>query len=217
MPRQRKASQAPAQCSTDPSTAAATAPPSLPHLSTPPPADSLPLELLPLVFSSLHASDVGRAACVHPAWHSIISREARTWTLAMAELDPFCALDGAQGASRLFRSVGGCWLRTAAVLAAMGGRGAGCCEKPGSLMLCRCPPPKVTRAAAAAATVAATATAGLWWCMVMRVLPAPAPCCSPSTQHPPTPPTTSTESSGSQLVRSWPCCLPSVSWVTVRP
>ena len=142
MPRQRKARQAPAQCSTDPAAAAAAAPPSLLHPGHLPPA----VELLTLVFSSLHASDVGRAACMHPAWRIIISREARAWTLAMAELDPFRALGGAQGASRLFRSVGGCWLRTAAVLAAMGGRGAGCCDKCGvgghhsSLKLCRCPP-----------------------------------------------------------------------------
>ena len=135
MPRQRKASQAPAQCSSDPSTAAAAAPPSLPHLSPPPPADSLPLELLTLVFSSLHASDVGRAACVHPAWHSIISREARAWTLAMADLDPFCALGGAQGASHLFRSGGGCWQlwgavgRAAATSAAwMAAMATSCCN-----------------------------------------------------------------------------------------
>ncbi|KAG1675336.1 hypothetical protein FOA52_016010 [Chlamydomonas sp. UWO 241] len=73
---------------------------------TPGPTPELPPALLAQIFSRLHAKDVGCAASVSSSWRGAESREAVAWTLAMTDLDPFCALGGA----------GGCWLRAASVL-----------------------------------------------------------------------------------------------------
>ncbi|KAG1665565.1 hypothetical protein FOA52_000712 [Chlamydomonas sp. UWO 241] len=103
---------------------------------------SLPPGLLAQVFSSLRACDVAAAAAVCSAWRAVVDQEAVAWMRAMAELDPFCSLEGSDGAFKLFHAAGDSWLRVAAAL-------AGCVEScaacpPGSSakatgeVLCRC-------------------------------------------------------------------------------
>ncbi|KAG1677448.1 hypothetical protein FOA52_001903 [Chlamydomonas sp. UWO 241] len=80
------------------------------------PTPELPPAVLAQIFSQLRADDVGCAASVCSSWRDAASLEAVAWTLAMTDLDPFCALGGADGAAALFRAFGGCWLRAASVL-----------------------------------------------------------------------------------------------------
>ncbi|KAG1668593.1 hypothetical protein FOA52_007328 [Chlamydomonas sp. UWO 241] len=82
----------------------------------PAPTPELPSAVLAQIFSQRRAENVGRAASVCSSWRSAASLEGFAWTLAMTDLDPFCALGGADGAAALFRAVGGCWLRAASVL-----------------------------------------------------------------------------------------------------
>jgi hypothetical protein len=77
----------------------------------------LPGALQALIFSRLtNASDLARAAEVCSTWRQAISGEAVSWTLVMADLDPFGALGGADGAWKLFHAAGG-WLRAVSALA----------------------------------------------------------------------------------------------------
>ncbi|KAG1677451.1 hypothetical protein FOA52_001906 [Chlamydomonas sp. UWO 241] len=80
------------------------------------PTPELPPAVLAQIFSQLHAEDVGYAASVCSSWRGAASLEPVAWTLAMTNLDPFCALGGADGAAALFRAAAGCWLRAASVL-----------------------------------------------------------------------------------------------------
>jgi hypothetical protein len=111
----------------------------------PSPTPDLPLAVLAQIFSQLHAPVVIQSAMVCSSWRGAASLEAVAWTLAMTDLDPFCALGGAGGAAALFRAAGGCWLRAAAVLAQgmRGGEDTPCqCASPGCALtasvLCCC-------------------------------------------------------------------------------
>ncbi|KAG1677459.1 hypothetical protein FOA52_001915 [Chlamydomonas sp. UWO 241] len=115
----------------------------------PAPTPELPPAVLAQIFSQLHAPFVGRAASVCSSWRGAASLEAVAWTLAMTDLDPFCALGGADGAAALFRAAGGCWLRVASILTRgmrmRDGEDTPCqCASPGcaatASVLCCCDP-----------------------------------------------------------------------------
>lgn len=120
------------------------------------PAFTLPLEIVGLVFSHLRAADVGRGASACRSFLHAASSEVTAWTLAIAEMDPFCSLgrgtEIGTGAWELWELAGKSWTR---VMSALSGKPPSCsrCIGLSSTVFCQCPK-RITRAAAASASSA---------------------------------------------------------------